>query len=373
MIKKFFLLSFSLIISFCLIEIFLIFFGRYQNLTKNNLIPSPAIYERSFSSKQFYKHPDLNFKIENIFDADGVKNYEHTPTSLKKNIISFFGDSMTENIAITKNFEFTKVLQKLNDDYNFINYGIGGYASDQVFIRFLKYQNHDFKHVFYLFMPLDQVLNTSSKFLDNGQFFIEKPSLNYIFLIIGKLNFTYLLIDTYYFFKSKIKKTFSLSNIDNYNSILANKIYDKFYSKNSSNCDQKIFINIEITSTFKNDECVNNFLNLLKIFKNKVEKKNAKFHILIYPEKNNMIFFNNLMKLSDEKFSYFFLDSDLLVYSQFDERNISFKNDGHWNEYGNIVFAKNLIDIFDKLGIKFDNLDLSKYFNEIDSLYLKYK
>jgi len=373
MIKKFFLLSLSLTISFCLIEIFLIFFGRYQNLTKSNLIPSPAIYERSFSSKQYYNHPDIDFKIENTFDKDGVKNYDRIPTSSKENIIGFFGDSMTENIAVTKDFEFTTVLKSLNDNYNFVNYGVGGYASDQVFIRYLKYDNHDIKHVFYLFMPLDQVLSTKSKFLNNGQFFIDKPSLNYFFLIAGKLNFTYLLIDVYYFFKSKIKKTFSLSNIDNYNSILANKIYDKFYSKNTNKCNQKIFSNIELNSTFKDDECVQNFLNLLKIFKKKVEEKNAKFHILVYPEKKNKIFFNNLMKLSNEKFSYFFLNSELLVYSKFDERSVSFKNDGHWNEYGNIVFAKNLIDIFYKLEIKFDNLDLSRYFNKIDSFYLQYE
>ena len=72
MIRNFLLIIFSIIISLTIIEFFLSNIGKYKNLTENNLVPSPAIYERSFSSTQVYEQPDLNYKASK-FDKDGVK------------------------------------------------------------------------------------------------------------------------------------------------------------------------------------------------------------------------------------------------------------------------------------------------------------
>ena len=123
MIKKSILLISSLILTFFILEIFLIIYGRYNNLTKTNLKPSLAKYERASSSKQIYKHPDINYQIVINFDNDGVKNFDEIPASEKNNIIGFFGDSFTENIAIKKDFEYTSILSNLNKDFNFVNYG----------------------------------------------------------------------------------------------------------------------------------------------------------------------------------------------------------------------------------------------------------
>ena len=104
MYKNVFLFFFSILFSLLIIEFFLFFFGKYDNLVINNLEPSPAIYERSHSSIQRHKHPDLNYIIINKFDTDGVKNFGDITTSNKKNIIGIFGYSFTENIAIDKKF-----------------------------------------------------------------------------------------------------------------------------------------------------------------------------------------------------------------------------------------------------------------------------
>ena len=82
--KNLILLASSILIIILLLEFYLKFFGNYQNLTKHNLIPSEAIYERAHSSNHNYKHPDLNYIIQNYYDADGVKNFEKIPTSSKK-------------------------------------------------------------------------------------------------------------------------------------------------------------------------------------------------------------------------------------------------------------------------------------------------
>ena len=119
-----------------------------------------------------------------------------------------FGDSFTENVAIDKNFEYSLLLSNHISGYQVVNYGVGGYSADQVFIRFLKYKNHDIKHVVYLFYPNDNYFKTKSKFIDDGSYIISKPDINLFFKMVGKLNLTYLAIDIYYYLKSKLKKLY---------------------------------------------------------------------------------------------------------------------------------------------------------------------
>ena len=53
----------------------------------------------------------------------------------------------------------------------------------------------------------------------------------------------------------------------------------------------------------------------------------------------------------------------------FNNRKINFKNDAHWNEYGNVVLAENMLEIFDEIGIKTNSLNVDKLFNKIDKFY----
>jgi len=345
--KNFVLLFCSLFISLILFEIFLSFLGRYKNLTKNNLYPSEAIYERPHSSFQKHKHPDVNYITVNYFDEDGVKNSSNIKTSLKKNIIAMFGDSQTENIAVDPKFEFSNILNKKINDYEIVNYGVGGYAIDQVFIRYLKYKNHDIKYVFYFFVPGDQTNGTDSIFLENGNYEIVKPETNFFLQIIGKINLTYFAIDSFYYLRSKIYDKHTTINIDNYPSFLANKIYLNFYHD------------------FKH---LDNFYNTFNAFRNEVEKNGVKFITILYPDYNHILYFKKAIKNNEHKFKYFILDEELAY-----DKKLTFKTDNHWNENGNLIYANNLIKIFNKLGIKSSSLNIKKYLDEIDEFYKKNK
>ena len=369
MFKKISLLFFSIIFSLIFIEIFLKILGRYDNLTKNNLKPSEAIYERSHSSKQNHKHPDLNYTIINYFDKDGVKNFDENDTSDKKKIIGLFGDSFVENIAIKKEFEYSQLIDERSEHFKVVNYGTGGYSADQVFIRYLKYQKHNIKYVFFLLMPGDQGFSTSSKFENDGSYEIDSPKLNIFYQFLGKLNLTYFFIDSYYFLKSKVSKNYTLPDIDNYNSILANKIYKKFYHSDLNNCKDEF----TTQSDFINDTCAKNLINLLHIFRNKVIENDSKFYVLIYPNLKHIDYFNRIISDKKNNFNFYILSKDLEFGSTFNNRKINFKNDAHWNEYGNVLFAKNLLEIFDKIGIKTTNLNVDKIFNKIDKFYIDNK
>ena len=75
------------------------------------------------------------------------------------------------------------------------------------------------------------------------------------------------------------------------------------------------------------------------------------------------------MTLTDENFSYFFLDKNLLNGKVFEEKKINFLNDAHWNEYGNYLLAKNLKSIFNKVGIKSISDNFNINFQDIDLFY----
>lgn len=365
MLKKIFLLFFSLFLSLIFIEIYLKFLGRYDNLTKNNLKPSQAIYERAHSSIQNHKHPDINYTIINYYDKSGVKNFDQIDTSKKKNIIGIFGDSFAENIAIYKDFEYSYLLDKRTEDFNVVNYGIGGYSADQVFIRYLRYKKHEIKYVFFLLMPGDQGFSTKSKFENDGKFKIDTPKLNSFYHFLGKLNLTYFFIDTYYFFKSKISQNYTLTHLDNYNSVLANKIYKKFYHSDLKNCKD----NFKSQKDFINDICAKNLINLLHIFRNKVVENGSKFYVLIYPNLKHIEYFNRIIYDEKNDFNFYILNKKLGFGSTVNNRKINFENDAHWNEYGNVFFAKNLLEIFDEVGIKTTNLNIDKIYNKIDEFY----
>ena len=360
--KNLILLASSILIIIFLLEFYLKFFGRYQNLTKHNLSPSEAIYERSHSSNHNYKHPDLNYIIRNYYDADGVKNFEKTTSSSKKKIIGIFGDSFTENIGVDKKFEYSNILNQNIENYNIVNYGVGGYSADQVFIRYLKYKNHDIKYLFYLLMPGDDGFSTKSKFYSDGKFIIDQPKLNIFFQAIGKLNITYFLIDGYYILKSIFSESYSSNKTKNYNSILSNKIYQKFYHRDLNKCDH-----LEIKKGYKNlKDCKLGLLNLLKIFQSEAESNNIKFYVLVYPDPDFILFFEEVLKLEKNNISYFVLDFELV-----NNKKLVFKNqfDKHWNEYGNIVYANNLQNIFSQLGLENKKIDINKFFKKVDTFY----
>ena len=167
------------------------------------------------------------------------------------------------------------------------------------------------------------------------------------------------MIDTYYLFKSILSKNFTYTKKENYNSILANKIYKKFYNNDLNKCEYDLV----------DKNCKIDLLNLLEIFKKEVENNGGQFHILVYPDKDYISYFNEMLSLRKNRLNYYILDRNLTFGSTINGKNINFDNDAHWNEYGNYAFANNLIDIFNLIGIQIKNKNFNINFNNIDSFY----
>ena len=103
-----------------------------------------------------------------------------------------------------------------------------------------------------------------------------------------------------------------------------------------------------------------------------MKKINARFYVLVFPGNKNLDFFNNIVNQKKDYFNYYFLDKNLISGSVINNKKINFKNDAHWNEYGNLY----LLIICQKYLIKIKiikKIDLDNKIKEIDNFYKKYK
>jgi hypothetical protein len=348
--KNLILILSSVILSILIIEIFLRTVGLYSDLTNINLEPSSSIYEKPKNSSQKHKHPDLDYINTNYFDSDGVKNQTQIATSQKKNIIGFFGDSFIENYAVNPNFEFSNILNLQLANYEAVNYGVGGYNTEQAFLRYLKYKNHDLKYVFYLFMPQDQETLGLITFNKIDQYIINSVKINPILSIVGKFQITYFILDAGLKIRTVIFQDLSDIENSNYPHILANRAARK-------NLNHK-------------EQDMKNFAQLIEAFKKEVEKNQGKFIVILYPVSSHINYFEETLGLSKLKIDYFILDNKLST-----DPKYQFKNDNHWNEYGNLEFQKNIkYYLNDSNEVNFvNNIDDLKITKEIEDFYNNYR
>ena len=78
---------------------------------------------------------------------------------------------------------------------------------------------------------------------------------------------------------------------------------------------------------------------MLILFNNEVVKSGRDFYIIVYPSEQNINIFKN-EKLKN--LNIFYLNNNILY------KNYKFVNDGHWNEYGNIEVANQILKILNK-------------------------
>ena len=118
-IFKFLTVFISFIIGLVAFEFYLNFYGKYNDLSKNELVLSSSLYEKPKSSTLINQHPDLNIFVENKFDNNAIRNHDKIITENKNNIIGFFGDSHTENVNIYDEYQFITLLDKFFEKKKF--------------------------------------------------------------------------------------------------------------------------------------------------------------------------------------------------------------------------------------------------------------
>ena len=329
--KNFFLIFSSITFILILLELVLMISKTYSQLTKTNLKPALSVFERPKNATLEFEHPDLNTKHYFYYDQDGAKNSRKIRTKNKKNIIAFFGDSFTENVGVSEKFELVNILDQSTKKYNFVNYGIEGFSNDQTFLRYYKYKNHNFNTIVYICHTDDYPrYNIIQNIKNDGTFDVKEYKYSLLKKIAGKLNLTYLLIDSYYKLKFILKKKeFYINKL-----YLEHKINNLFSNSIVSNVLKNT--NPTKLSQNKRNKLEENFIKVVNLFNNEVVKSGKDFYIFVYPSEKNMNLFNNY-KLKN--LNIFFLKNNVL------EKNNRFINDPHWNEYGNLEVSKQILEI----------------------------
>jgi len=316
----------------------------------------------------------FNRKIEYNFDKQGSRI---TGNKFKYSNISIFGDSYSMSRYSNDNesiqyFAEKKLKKKI------LNYGVGNYGLDQVFLKIKKKINKE-KIVFIIFVP-ETILRIESywkHFLEFGNTFGFKPK--FIFrngkLILQKKHLKKLKLSNIenvinylkkkdFFFQNKYKKycfsfPFSISFIKNLNDnflifqylILYKFSKDvKFYN---SAVNVIILRNIKESQKYYNDSKFQELLKNLILEINKfLLKKKIKPYFIVIPQYLDLklygkssyssSFFKKLLNIKE--LNLYDLTEDLIKVKHIEKLYIKDNYGGHLNKTGNKFIANKIIN-----------------------------
>ena len=327
------------------LEIVLAMSGAYQELVEQDLKSSPAIWERPKSKVEFHRHPDLKTPIKINYDRDGVRNHDQVPTGQKRAIVGIFGDSFTENRRVENRFSFTQILDEISGDAaSFVNFGVDAYGVEQSYLRYEKYAGLDMRAVVYVLCENDLrnlYENNLVRLGTDGQVIFNKPEINRFFKFLGKRRLTYLVLTGYYQMRAHIN---NLSMDARYFSdplyrgaekfSLSRKRYKKRLHDVYSDSVTKDFISP--SPTVETIKLAETFRAVLRQWRNEVVATGREFHIIVLPRDSDDRVARKM--LGTEYKNVFYLSEHLADYDGY-----RFKNDVHWNEWGNIRAAEAII------------------------------
>jgi len=315
----------AIILTLAVAEVALRMEGRYHDLASQDLVSSPAIWDRPANRVEFGRHPDLKVPVEIRFDQDGVRNHSELSTREKRNIVGFFGDSFVENRGIEDRFSFTSILDAVaQPDARVVNYGVEGYGLDQEYLRYKKYENHDIHNVVYVFCENDLrgLQETGiTEITQDGDITFRAPRINHFYRLIGRFHVTYLVITAYY----KVRMLVHFISTGNWEWKSLRAFNDWF------DLDPAYWITSDFLSPSPSSSTLGlsqKFLVLLEKWKHEVEASQRTFTVLVLP-----------WKLDDAVATKLFRNFDGNVIHSIgifkNCENCKFQNDPHWNEYGN--------------------------------------
>ncbi len=170
-IKNFILTIVSTILILFLLEGFIRFVlkDKARGKDKIELKEQPI----SFIQDEFlgWKPKTGNFKFKpwskngnptNLTNLEDGRRF--TGKNQKEGKVIFIGGSLTQGWAVDDTESFVWLLQESRKDFNFRNYGVGGYGGVQSLLKLKEISNNteDIKHIIYGFIPHHEVRNIAS-------------------------------------------------------------------------------------------------------------------------------------------------------------------------------------------------------------------
>lgn len=354
------LVTISLLLSLTVAEISLrLFYPKYIAAAEASYLRDPeVIFKPKENTSDLARHPDTGKMHEVRYGKYGISQTDSSNLSDGNLKIGFFGDSYTQNRLLPKEFVFSNVFAYLIrsriPDASIYNFGVAGYGTAQ---SYLRYKNSPFSlsHVFYIACgnDLQNIYENAIFALDQNNRVKKNPYFkrNKLAPIFSSLHLTYLFLD-------------AINKIDNH------PYFDGRTKRRKSKRAHEIkksFGNNKENSDLENSKKI--YSGILKLWGEDARVKNAEFFTVLLPRTPD----ESLKKLSKTKTINLYQEFSSAI-KDYSYNDIRFKNDWHWAESGNLLFAVYLYRFFeDKLDLDFEDeqITLKKITNYYNNLSWK--
>jgi hypothetical protein len=292
-------------------------------------------------------HPDDGRTHSIIYNNFALRHHRDImPADLDgRTLAVFFGDSFTENLRIPVQYSFTELLDfKLNEDeYEppslVLNFGVDGYSVDQAFLYYMNSEiAQQADHVFYVFCANDirglyenQLFRLEDGLLQRSQ--AQAPS--WLVRAASRLYLTYLVLDARQVLRAKWggmggDRDFTAADILSYKA--RHERRQRLHSPEAG----AIEANLVGGEWQRITEHLDLMMKIVSTWRDEVERRGASFHVVLLPREDE----HAAAPLFRGQYSVIDLYEEFRQLNpSYDYADIRFRNDGHWNERGNLMAA----------------------------------
>ena len=302
----------------------------YDAFTATNVVDSTKIWAPPTNTTNMYRHPDTGRPIPLVRNNLGIRaQRDISAVDLENSVnLAFFGDSATANIRLIAPHTFSEVLGYLlnagSEKFEVLNFGVDGYGPAQSYVRYRELDGDirkQLKSVVYLLYENDlkDLLAHKLASLDSSGKVVIVPKFPRIPEFLRgatRLHMTYLIVD-------------AANRISGIRAAFENEKGQTAEAKQKSNRYYKSSLAL-LNAT-------------LLQWQGDVEAAGGRFYVAVYPKEKLRTLRRDLDgRLTTVDMHSFF--SGMMPDYRHDM--IQFKNDGHWNEAGNLVAALMFYDLF---------------------------
>ena len=365
----------SLLVSLALFEVALrVFFPDqyFDAFTATNEVDSTKIWAPPVTTTNYFRHPDTGETIELQRNNLGIRlPYDiHAEKLVGGRNIAFFGDSFTANIRLPSEHTFPEVIHALLSEtagnHEVLNFGVDGYGPAQSFLRYreldpaIRRNLQDVYFVFYI-NDLSDIVSDGIASLDEHGQLILKPGLPFFpswLRGLTRLHITYFFVDAYSYLKGlRSAVSDAAEKAGNESSLHAPNVWhipfasivfkpvpldtNATFAPPSENLYHRLGTIAPIsTASTTGDQGLDSSIGLLNVlllqWQKEVEADGGVFHVVVIPRTDHEF----MIPRFDRRLNVI----DLLpIFSRmlpgYEYEKIEFKNDGHWDEFGNMLAA----------------------------------
>lgn len=313
-----------------------LFSPRYQYAADSRYETSATrIWTRLPNTRYVRPHPDSGAPHPVIHNNLGLHQHRDFPPEALQDAtnVAFFGDSFVENLRLPAACAFTEPLDYLLNlsgrRFNVLNFGVDGYGTDQAYLAYREFPARErLGDVFYVFCSNDvRNIRESHLFeLGPGDSLMPRPArpASWGVRLLSRFHLTYLVIQVYDTLANRSRDRLDLPAFIEHErhkqSADLLRMENDFREQRTSP---------ELAATLRLMDAI------LRRWQREVEAHGGRFHVVVLPVASERF---AAAHFTAAGFPVVDLGAGIDALAPAAVRpSLVFQNDGHWNEYGNML------------------------------------